>query len=79
MQVDGQVMPLGLLVMFPWWYRNTLSRRVWELVAAKFAVTSTGWFPVIVHGPVPVQPLLQLEKFDPDAGVAVRVTTVAVA
>jgi hypothetical protein len=78
-QVEPQLMPAGLLATVPEPLPDLLTLNVWVTggIVAKVAVTAASALIVTEHTPVPEQPPPdQPEKLDPDAGVAVRWTTV---
>jgi len=70
LHVDGQLIPVGVLVTVP--LPVTLTDKV--AFCTKVAVTASAAFIVTVQPPLPVQAPLQLLKAKPLAGVGAKVT-----
>src|SRR6056297_3279057 len=70
----GQSMPAGVLVTAP----GPLTATSSGFVAMKLAETARGPSMEIVHAPSPLQSPAQLSNANPDAGIAVSVTSVPV-
>lgn len=79
-QLDGQLIPLGLLVTVPVPAPEVVTVRTAEVPALKVAVTEMAPFIVTWQLPAPAHPPpLQPENSDPDPADAVSVTTVLLA
>jgi len=75
LQVLGQLIPLGLLVTFPLPVPASVTVNG-KVTMLKVAVTDLAALMVTEHLPVPVQAPPHPAKVEPEAGDAVRVTTV---